>query len=298
MNPNEKIEIMKDIIEQLYSKEGRSINYIARLIDVRSVRLSNYIKNVWRLDPPKRGLRPSELKHLNKNKNYIINSLNSNVKITEMMNKLNVTRTNLVDRYILQDDKLKNIYYLYLDRITRKSNRYTILRESDFDKDEVWKNILGYDNYQISNKGNVRKIKGNYTYQLLHKMVNIKNNREYVSFQSKTLQISRLVGFAFVDGYSEVNNTINHIDGDVHNNDASNLEWISQSANLKHSYDYLDRPINKRKKSFDKLIYDDKYEFKTVASLARFLNKSDTQIRRYLLEPEKYKIKIINNCND
>lgn len=299
MDSNEKIELLKNTIEQLYTKEGKSLNYISNLIDVDSRRLSNYIKNIWKLDPPKTNkLKPSRLKYLNSNKDYIINSLNSNIPINEIMEKLNVTRKELIDKYILQDNKLKNIYYSYLDRINKKEERYTILDESTFDRNEIWKDILGYDIYQVSNKGNVRKKIGDHTYQLLHKMINVKNNRLYVSFQTKTFQVSRLVGFAFLSGYSEVNNTINHKDGNVQNNCVENLEWVSQSNNLKHSYDNLNRKTNIGKKTFDKIIYNNKYEFKTVASLARFLNKSETQVRRYLENPEKYNLKIINNCND
>lgn len=57
----------------------------------------------------------------------------------------------------------------------------------------------------------------------------------------------------------------------------------------------------KNKKAFDKILYKDKYEFKTVAAFSRFLGKSETQTRRYLDEPEKHETKLINktnNCND
>lgn len=113
----------------------------------------------------------------------------------------------------------------------------------------------------------------------------------------KNLQVARLVGFAFLsDSHSEEKNTINHKDGDVSNNCVENLEWVSQSVNNKHSYSELNRPVsNKRRYIFDKILYQDKYEFSTIAAFARFLNKSETQIRRYLDNPEKYDIKLINN---
>jgi hypothetical protein len=47
--------------------------------------------------------------------------------------------------------------------------------------------------------------------------------------------VHRLVGFAFVDGYEE-GLSINHIDGNKLNNNATNLEWVSLSQNTKHQW--------------------------------------------------------------
>ena len=61
----------------------------------------------------------------------------------------------------------------------------------------------------------------------------------------------------------------------------------------------LNRPVvDKKRFIFDKIIYKDKYEFKSIAALSRFIGISETQVRRYLETPEKYNIKLINNCND
>ena len=116
----------------------------------------------------------------------------------------------------------------------------------------------------------------------------------YNGTKIKNLQVARLVGHAFVDGYSEKNNTINHNDGNVANNKASNLTWVSQSDNNLHSYKELNRlKVRCKRYNFTKILYKNKYEFKTVAAFAKFLNKSETQIRRYLDNPKKYDIKLI-----
>ena len=47
--------------------------------------------------------------------------------------------------------------------------------------------------------------------------------------------VHRLVAEHFVDGRDE---TVNHKDGDKHNNHASNLEWMSQSDNNKHAREF------------------------------------------------------------
>ena len=69
---------------------------------------------------------------------------------------------------------------------------------------------------------------------------------------------------------------------------------MTQGENNAHAYAVLNRPVIKKNKSdFLKVIYKGKYEFKTVATLARFLEKSETQTRRYLEEPSKHELKIV-----
>ena len=97
----------------------------------------------------------------------------------------------------------------------------------------------------------------------------------------------------FVPGYSEEKNTINHIDGNPLNNFYTNLEWVSQAENNLHAYRVLHRRVNrKRRYKFKTLLYKDKYEFKTISALARFMNKSETQVIRYI-DQGKEDIKLI-----
>jgi hypothetical protein len=116
----------------------------------------------------------------------------------------------------------------------------------------------------------------------------------YNGNKAKNLQVAVLVAHAFVEGYDETHNTVNHKDGNVQNNVWTNLEWMSQSENNKHAYDKLNRTrVNFRKYHFKKIVYMNKYEFKTVAAFSRFIGKSPTQTRRYMDEPEKHDIKLI-----
>ena len=55
-----------------------------------------------------------------------------------------------------------------------------------------------------------------------------------VQIKGKTYSVHRLVAKAFLknpNNYTEVN----HKDGNKHNNDISNLEWISHQENMKHA---------------------------------------------------------------
>lgn len=47
--------------------------------------------------------------------------------------------------------------------------------------------------------------------------------------------IHRLVSEVFISGKSEIEKTVNHINGIKTDNKASNLEWLSQAKNNKHS---------------------------------------------------------------
>lgn len=96
-----------------------------------------------------------------------------------------------------------------------------------------WKKIDGFENYSISDEGNVRNdntmkiVKqhiGNHGYY----MVNLwRNNKGHW----KT--VHRLIAIAFIQN-SENKMCINHIDGNKQNNNISNLEWCTYSENQLH----------------------------------------------------------------
>ena len=99
---------------------------------------------------------------------------------------------------------------------------------------EKWKNVDGFDNYLVSNKGRVMNGK---TGRILRpasdghgydKVVLCKNGI------TSTKKVHRLVGEAFIDNPNELD-TINHIDENKHNNTADNLEWLSLADNIRYS---------------------------------------------------------------
>ena len=107
---------------------------------------------------------------------------------------------------------------------------------------EIYKPIKDYDNYSISNLGNVKNNTNN-------KLLKIQKSSRYstigLNHNSKTnaFLIHRLVAQAYIPN-PENKEQVNHIDGNKANNLLCNLEWMTQSENIQHSFDIGLRPIS------------------------------------------------------
>lgn len=170
--------------------------------------------------------------------------------------------------------------------------------ENKINIDERWKYIDGYEDYIITESGRV------YTYrpetdsrgfkglrELKPKSIN--NPKRYLSIclskndKKKYVQIHRLVGFAFVDGYFE-GAVINHKDTNIHNNHYTNLEWVTQKDNINKSYESsgLDQVRNF---SFWKLLSPDNVElgvFKGMIQIKDYIKSNEidcsfTSLQKY-----------------
>ena len=108
-------------------------------------------------------------------------------------------------------------------------------------REEIWKDIEGYEGYyMVSNMGNVKSLgngksrNSNYSKERILKPSKNKDGYLYVFLykdgKRKFYTVHQLVGNAFLSnpqGYKEVN----HIDEDKTNNRADNLEWCSRVYN-------------------------------------------------------------------
>ena len=108
---------------------------------------------------------------------------------------------------------------------------------------EEWKDIEGYEGlYQVSNLGNVRALKFYHSRNNVHLLKPTVNKYGYcvVSLHKdkkvKQYRVHRLVAIAFLPNPDNLP-YVNHIDCDKTNNSLTNLEWCTQSENVKHGYD-------------------------------------------------------------
>lgn len=114
---------------------------------------------------------------------------------------------------------------------------------------EIWADVNGYEGlYQVSNFGKVKKLKRtmqtrnnktlSYEEIILKPVANSKGYSRVTlidrSGNKKKHFVHRLVATAFCLPKAGCN-TVNHKDSNPLNNNASNLEWVTQSENIRHA---------------------------------------------------------------
>lgn len=109
---------------------------------------------------------------------------------------------------------------------------------------EIWKPVAGYEGrYEVSSFGRVCSvIRGR---KILTPSLNNKGyllvNLYTKGVGGKCLLVHRLVCIAFVGDPPTEDHEVNHKNGDRTDSRVVNLEWVTSSQNLKHSYDLLGR---------------------------------------------------------
>lgn len=116
---------------------------------------------------------------------------------------------------------------------------------------EIWRPVVGFPRYEISQYGTVRLTVDTMRNQHENKAGKImkthitRKGYEYVQLSNgssrKSVSIHRLVLMAHVGMPPSEKAQCNHKDGNRRNNHISNLEWCDQTYNLEHSYRVLGR---------------------------------------------------------
>lgn len=112
------------------------------------------------------------------------------------------------------------------------------------DKDK-WEDVSGYVGiYQVSKDGNVRSVdrvvkNKNGIIKRKGKLLKPINIQGYfkVCLKGRLVFIHRLVAENFLNKSSGNNIVVNHKNGNKLDNKLENLEWITQSENVKHAYE-------------------------------------------------------------
>lgn len=95
-----------------------------------------------------------------------------------------------------------------------------------------WKQVPGFDDYWVSNEGAIVSLKRGKHITL--NPIAASNGYAVVKIGGKLKSIHRLVAQLFVPN-SEFKPQVNHLDGNKHNNLASNLEWVTSKENMHHA---------------------------------------------------------------
>lgn len=277
----QKIVDNKDNIKQLLL-DGRSNSYIGRILQIDRGLLRKYIKE-WGFEKNyKFHFTPRIQKTYNKNKQIIYKLLQEKKtiqQIADILNERKGTINTIIQntkefKILLQENQIGVITKQY------KDNRREIYKFNDL-PNERWVEIQNKPNYFISDYGRIKHyLKSLDCFRLLE----LEENKCGYLYCIDT-SVHRIVAKHFVDGRSKEKNQVNHKDGNKHNNYYTNLEWVSASENLTHSYKELKRAKNigyQKYGRFKKIILNNQYEFKTLTALAKFLNVSLSQLYRYI----------------
>lgn len=288
MTQEEKLTMLKHTIQKLYEQEGRSISYIANLLEIDRHTLSKQLRAWNFVQANSRHLSASQVKFANRHKQEIASMLQNDVPIYRIAEKYKVS-TSYIGKVIAGVKELDELHWMHITRRNPAAqaapeDRSAVIVDAG---NETWKPLLGYDGYFVSSMGRVKSCL-NGRERMLRQTPNVKSGRLYVCVVGpggrKNLQVARLVAFTFLGAPADKRMTVDHKDGNVRNNTVDNLEWTTQSENNRRAFQNgRTRPIAHSRHGYFKAIrVDGRYEFKTVAALARFLNVSETQAKRYV----------------
>ena len=150
-------------------------------------------------------------------------------------------------------------------------------------EEEIYKPIVGHDNYEVSNLGNIRyKKDGVYRpgYTFISKKGYLRVTMRPNGAKLKKYAVHRLVAQVWIPN-PENKPQVNHIDGNKLNNRVDNLEWNTSSENVVHAFNN-----NLRQDCINGTITDidtkEVHNFISINQMAKFLDVPSNGILQFV----------------
>lgn len=114
---------------------------------------------------------------------------------------------------------------------------------------EIWKPVKGYESYQVSNLGRLKRgsrfLRGTLDKNGYCDVMLCEDKKK------KHMRLHRLVAQAFVPNPNNLD-TVDHIDSDKNNNKSNNLQWLSRKDNTLKSHIERGHIIGGKRKKYGK----------------------------------------------
>ena len=159
---------------------------------------------------------------------------------------------------------------------------------------EIWKKVTVNSDYEVSNIGNIRSHKHGKTRMLKpfrrgSQKKDEQNKGVYLSVRllnngtERDYAVHRLVPMAFIPNPNNYP-VVNHKDENPNNNHVENLEWCTQSYNIKYGSS-IDRMMHHREgKNKPRGVFVDNIYFRSLLSASKYIKCCHSTIRYKLNE--------------
>jgi hypothetical protein len=152
--------------------------------------------------------------------------------------------------------------------------------------EETWYPVPGYPRYKVSTHGRIKRIKHTDRLGRTYKEVNIKGRNTskigtrvvLCEKECKDYILARVVATTLYGIPLETKLTVNHIDGNRHNNNIGNLEIISREDNIRHGHKNGLYEKQYLKTALKDITTGKIYSFETQKKASQFLGKNNSYI--------------------